>query len=88
MSRAQYNWDRNGDDCCHMLEPCWYHAEPLRVRQVPDACVHCGGSGILNVEERHERTYVDSELVKVEWINRASACHACPEGELWEELLG
>jgi hypothetical protein len=52
-------------------------------------CDTCGGSGILNVEERdfvELHQYGIEEPIAI-WKPKASWCHACPEGELWKDLL-
>lgn len=50
-------------------------------------CQHCGGSGILNTETI-ETYMLGNPDPLLTWESKASWCHACPEGELWKEVLG
>jgi hypothetical protein len=45
---------------------------------MPD-CVHCGGSGVLNIEMSNEHGTWESDL-------RAASCHACEMGKIMAEV--
>jgi hypothetical protein len=49
------------------------------------SCIHCGGSGVLNIESIGE----PDAAWRLIWspVKYASWCHACPNGLVWKELL-
>lgn len=55
----------------------WVIAGVDRYTFDPPTCEHCGGSGILNVEQFDDATG--------EWRSVASFCHACERGKEWRE---
>ena len=62
-----------GCDCRSYVRRTTLPDELLRIPA--DSCVHCGGSGVLNVEASYDLSA---------WTAQASACH-CPAGRTWEE---
>lgn len=51
---------------------------------MPEDCVHCGGSGILNIVSWAW------QLPNAQWVEDepfAASCHACPRGLEMRELL-